>query len=91
MFSPSSQLARQPVPVRIGLSGENLPGFEQASARQMLPRGVTFVGPPCLCHPPTTEPEEALEHLGRVRGHSPHERDQDSLPPVRNAPEEAEA
>ena len=89
MFSPSSQMVRQPDLVRIGLSGENLPGFAQALAQQVLPQGQTFVGPPCLCHPPSTEPEEALEHLGRVRGRSPRERDQDS--PVRNALEQAEA
>ena len=91
MFSPSSQLVRQPVLVRIGLYAENLPGFEQTSAQQALPRGVTFVGPPRLFRPPSTEPGEALEYLGRVRARSPHERDQESLSPVWNAPEQAEA
>ena len=91
MFSPSSQLVRQPVLVRIGLSGENLPGFEQASAQQTQPRGATFVGPQRPFRPSSTEPGEALEYLDRVRGRSPHERDQDSLSPVQNAPEQAEA
>ena len=86
-----SQRVHQPVLVRIGLSIENLPGFEQASAQQVQPQGATFVGPQRPFRPSSTEPGEALEYLDRVRGRSPHERDQESLSPVRDAPEQGEA
>ena len=91
MFSPLSPRVHQPVHDRIGLSIENPPRTEQASEQQTQPLGPTFVGPQRPFRPPSMGLGEALEHLDRVRGRSPHERDQESLPPVRDAPEQEEA
>ena len=87
MFSPVSQRVHQPVHVRIGLSIENPLRTEQASEQQTQPPGPTIVGPQRPYRLSATELEEASEYPDRVRGRSPHERDQESSPPVRDAPE----